>query len=151
MLSSRSRYALRAMLYLAKQKPDQLVLVADVAKKAKIPKKFLELILLDLKKRGLLHSQRGKNGGYTLARAANQITFAEIIRITDGPLAPIACASVTAYRKCDDCDDEKTCAIRKVMRGVRDSMSAILDTVTLADGLSGKGVLPALKKGKVLL
>ena len=151
MLSSRSRYALRAMLYLAKQKPDELVLVADVAKKAKIPKKFLELILLDLKKRGLLHSQRGKNGGYTLARAANQITFAEIIRITDGPLAPIACASVTAYRKCDDCDDEKTCAIRKVMRGVRDSMSAILDTVTLADGLSGKGVLPALKKGKVLL
>lgn len=151
MLSSRSRYALRAMLYLAKQKPNELVLVADVAKKAKIPKKFLELILLDLKKRGLLHSQRGKNGGYMLARPANQITFAEIIRITDGPLAPIACASVTAYRKCDDCDDEKTCAIRKVMRGVRDSMSAILDTVTLADGLSGKAVLPVLKKGKVLL
>ena len=151
MLSSRSRYALRAMLYLAKQKPDQLVLVADVAKKAKIPKKFLELILLDLKKRGLLHSQRGKNGGYTLARPADQITFAEIIRITDGPLAPIACASVTAYRKCDDCEDEKTCAIRKVMRGVRDSMSAILDTVTLDDSLSGKAVLPVLKKGKVLL
>ena len=151
MLSSRSRYALRAMLYLAKQKPDELVLVADVAKKAKIPKKFLELILLDLKKRGLLHSQRGKNGGYTLARPADQITFAEIIRITDGPLAPIACASVTAYRKCDDCEDEKTCAIRKVMRGVRDSMSAILDTVTLADSLSGKALLPALKKGKVLL
>ncbi len=139
------------MLYLARQKPNELVLVADVAKKAKIPKKFLELILLDLKKRGLLHSQRGKNGGYTLARAANQITFAEIIRITDGPLAPIACASVTAYRKCDDCEDEKTCAIRKVMRGVRDSMSAILDTVTLADSLSGKALLPALKKGKVLL
>ena len=151
MLSSRSRYALRAMLYLAKQKPDELVLVADVAKKAKIPKKFLELILLDMKKRGLLHSQRGKNGGYTLARPADQITFAEIIRITDGPLAPIACASVTAYRKCDDCEDEKTCAIRKVMRGVRDSMSAILDTVTLADSLSGKALLPALKKGKVLL
>ncbi len=151
MLSSRSRYALRAMLYLAKQKPDALVLVADVAKKAKIPKKFLELILLDLKKRGLLHSQRGKNGGYTLARPAGQITFGEIIRITDGPLAPIACASVTAYRRCDDCEDEKTCAIRKIMRGVRDAMSAILDTVTLADGLSGKALLPALKKGKVLL
>ena len=139
------------MLYLAKQKPDALVLVADVAAKAKIPKKFLELILLDLKKRGLLHSQRGKNGGYTLARPADKITFAEIIRITDGPLAPIACASVTAYRKCDDCEDEKTCAIRKIMRGVRDSMSAILDTVTLADGLSGKAVLSGVKKGKVLL
>ncbi len=138
------------MLHLAKQKPDQLVLVADIANKAKIPKKFLELILLDMKKRGLLHSQRGKNGGYTLARPSDKITFAEIIRITDGPLAPIACASVTAYRKCEDCEDEKTCAIRKIMRGVRDSMSAILDTVTLADGLSGKAVLPGVKKGKIL-
>jgi Rrf2 family protein len=123
------------MMMLAAQSPDQLVLVADIAKSRKVPKKFLELILLDLKKRGLLHSQRGRNGGYCLARPANKITLGEIIRITDGPLAPIACASVTAYRKCDDCEDEKTCAIRRVMRGVRDSMSAILDKVTLADSL----------------
>src|SRR5262245_52016826 len=123
MLSSRSKYALRAMMMLASQSPDQLTLVADIAKSRKIPKKFLELILLDLKKRGLLHSQRGRSGGYQLARPANKITLGEIIRITDGPLAPIACASVTAYRKCDDCEDEKTCGIRRIMRGVRDSIS----------------------------
>jgi len=135
MLSQRSKYALRAMTMLAARKPDELVLVAEIAKQRKVPKKFLELILLDLKKRGLLHAQRGKNGGYCLARPANKITFGEIIRITDGPLAPLACASLTAYRKCEDCEDEKTCGIRKVMRGVRDSMSAILDKVTLADAI----------------
>lgn len=141
MLSQRSKYALRAMLMLAARKPDELVLSADIAKQRKVPQKFLELILLDLKKRGLLHSQRGKNGGYCLARPASKITFGEIIRITDGPLAPLACASLTAYRKCEDCEDEKTCAIRRIMRGVRDSMSAILDKVTLADALK-KGKLP---------
>jgi Rrf2 family protein len=133
MLSQRSKYALRAMTMLAARKPDELVLVSDIAKHRKVPKKFLELILLDLKKRGLLHSQRGKGGGYCLAKPANKITFGEIIRITDGPLAPLACASLTAYRKCEDCEDEKSCSIRRVMRGVRDSMSAILDKVTLAD------------------
>ena len=123
------------MTMLAARKPDELVLVAEIAKQRKVPKKFLELILLDLKKRGLLHAQRGKNGGYCLARPANKITFGEIIRITDGPLAPLACASLTAYRKCEDCEDEKTCGIRKVMCGVRDSMSAILDKVSLADAI----------------
>jgi Rrf2 family protein len=123
------------MLMLAGEKPEDLVLVSDVAKSTKVPKKFLELILLDLKKRGLLHSRRGRNGGYALARPANKITFGEIIRITDGPLAPLACASLTAYRKCSDCEDERACAIRKIMRSVRDSMSGILDKSTLADAL----------------
>ena len=93
MLSQRSKYALRAMTMLAASKPGDLVLVADIARQRKVPRKFLELILLDLKKRGLLHAKRGKNGGYCLARPANKITFGEIVRITDGPLAPLACAS----------------------------------------------------------
>ena len=135
MLSQRSKYALRAMTMLAAQKPGELILVADIAKKRKVPKKFLELILLDLKRRGLLHSRRGKNGGYCLAKPAQKITFGEIIRITDGPLAPLACASLTAYRRCDDCEDEKACAIRRIMRSVRDASSAILDKATLADAL----------------
>src|SRR5262245_7062056 len=109
MLTQRSKYALRAMLMLATQKPDQLTLVADIAKKRKVPKKFLELILLDLKKHGLLFAQRGKNGGYRLARPASKITFGEIVRITDGPLAPLACASLSGYERCLDCEDEKTC------------------------------------------
>ncbi|TAK98612.1 MAG: Rrf2 family transcriptional regulator [Rhodospirillaceae bacterium] len=135
MLTQRSKYALRAVLMLAAQKPGELVLVADIAKKRKVPKKFLELILLDLKKRGLLFSRRGKNGGYRLARPASKITFGEIVRITDGPLAPLACASLTGYQRCNDCEDEKTCAIRRVMRGVRDATAAILDHTTLADAI----------------
>ena len=138
MLTQRSKYALRAMTMLAASKPGDMVLVADIAKQRKIPRKFLELILLDLKKRGLLHAKRGKNGGYSLARPANKITFGEIIRITDGPLAPLPCASLTAYRKCDDCEDEKTCGIRRIMRSVRDSSSAILDKATLADAFRAK-------------
>lgn len=133
MLSQRSKYALRAMTMLAATKPGELILVADIARQRKVPRKFLELILLDLKKRGLLHSKRGKNGGYCLSRPASKITFGEIIRITDGPLAPLACASLTAYRKCDDCEDEKSCSIRRIMRNVRDSAAAILDKVSLAD------------------
>ncbi len=136
MLSQRSKYALRAMTMLAAQTPGQLVLAADIAKQRKVPRKFLELILLDLKKHGLLHAKRGKNGGYCLARPAKKITFGEIVRITDGPLAPLACASLTAYRKCEDCEDEKSCAIRKIMRCVRDASSAILDKSTLADAVS---------------
>jgi Rrf2 family protein len=135
MLTQRSKYALNAMLMLAAQKPGELVLVADIAKKRKVPKKFLELILLDLKKRGLLFSQRGKNGGYRLARPASKITFGEIVRITDGPLALLPCASLTGYQKCGDCEDEKTCAIRKTIRKVRDASAAILDHTSLADAL----------------
>src|SRR4051812_11778734 len=135
MLSQKSKYALRAMLMLAQQRPGEMVLAADIAKKRKVPRKFLELILLDLKKRGLLHAKRGKNGGYCLARPSNKITFGEIVRITDGPLAPLACASLTAYRKCDDCEDERSCSIRRVMRSVRDASAAILDKQTLADAL----------------
>ncbi len=135
MLSQRSKYALRAMTMLAARAPGELVLAGDIARQRKVPRKFLELILLDLRKHGLLHAKRGKNGGYCLARPAKKITFGEIVRITDGPLAPLACASLTAYRKCDDCEDEKSCIIRKIMRSVRDASSAILDRSTLADAV----------------
>jgi len=121
------------MSILAARPSDDLVLVSDIAEQRKVPKKFLELILLNLKNQGLLRSRRGKNGGYGRARPANEITFGAIIRTTDGPLAPLACASLSGYCKCDDCEGEQACAIRKVMRGVRDSMSAIFDKVTLAD------------------
>src|SRR5262249_20683132 len=99
MLTQRSKYALRAMLMLAAQPPDKLLLMSEIAATRKVPRKFLEQILLDLKLNGLLESQRGKNGGYRLARPANRITFGEVIRITDGPLALIACASLTGYRQ----------------------------------------------------
>jgi Rrf2 family protein len=132
MLSQKAKYALKAMIMLAEQEDDALLQTPDIAEAQKIPRKFLELILLDLKNRGLVHSQRGKRGGYVLAKPAAEITFGQIVRLMDGPLAPIPCASLTAYRRCADCRDEKTCAIRKVMREVRDAVAGVLDHVTLA-------------------
>ncbi len=152
MLTQRSKYALRAMLMLAAQPPEELLMVSEIADARKVPRKFLEQILLDLKMKGLLQSRRGKSGGYRLAKPADRITFGEIIRITDGPLALIACASLTGYERCEDCEDEKVCAIRKTMRSVRDATAGILDTVTLAEAVgdeqnhrSGRG------KGRTIL
>jgi Rrf2 family protein len=136
MLSQKARYGLRALFVLAERSPGEPVLIADIAEEANAPRKFLEQILLELKKRGLVHSHRGKFGGYTLGRPADQIAFAEIIRVIDGPLALSPCASQTAYRRCDDCVDEKTCAIRHVLLAVRDASSEILETHTLADAIA---------------
>lgn len=133
MLSQKARYALRALLRLARQDDDALVLIADLADEEKIPRKFLEAILVELRKHGLLDSKRGKAGGYRLAREPSAITLGEVIRILDGPLAPLPCASRTAFRPCDDCTDVETCSVRWVMRDVRDAIAAVLDHRTLAD------------------
>jgi Rrf2 family protein len=136
MLSQKARYALRALFVLGSQGDDEPVMIADIAEQANVPRKFLEQILLDLKKRGLVHSHRGKFGGYALGRPPEKISFAEVIRIIDGPLALSPCASRTAYRRCDDCTDEVTCAIRKVLLDVRDATAAILEHRTLAQALA---------------
>ena len=135
MLSQKARYALRAMLFLAEQPQDQPVFIGEIADFQNVPKKFLELILLDLKRRGLVHSVRGRHGGYILARPPEQISFAEIIRTIDGPLALAPCASRTAYRKCEDCQDEVKCAIRKALIDVRDATASVLERITLASSL----------------
>ncbi len=132
MLSQKARYALRAMLHLAEKPREEPTLISEVAERQNVPKKFLELILLDLKKRGLVHSVRGRHGGYVLARPPEQISFAEIIRTIDGPLALAPCASRTAYRRCEDCTDETTCAIRKALIDVRDATADVLERTTLA-------------------
>jgi Rrf2 family protein len=136
MLSQKAKYAMRALLYLAQAEPEQPVLIGDIAEQQQVPRKFLELILLELKRNGLVRSYRGKNGGYTLARLPQEIFFGHVIRLIDGPLAQLPCASKTAYRRCDDCQDEATCAIRKVLRQVRDASSHILDHTSLADVMS---------------
>ncbi len=133
MLSQKAKYALKAMFLLAAKPDGQLTLIAEIAEHAQAPKKFLELILLDLKRHGLLYSQRGRHGGYALARPAARITVGEIMRIMDGPLAPLPCASFTRYRRCDDCRDEATCKVRQIMRHVRDEIAAVVDATTLAD------------------
>jgi Rrf2 family protein len=119
------------------ERAGEMVLVAQIADRQRVPKKFLELILLELKKHGLLYSQRGRHGGDTLGRPSTEITFGQVVRIIDGPLAPLPCASLTGYRRCADCQDEASCAIPVVMRRVRDAMAAILDATTIADAVAG--------------
>lgn len=136
MLSQKARYAIRAMLMLAERTDGEPLLIGDIAQRQSVPKKFLELILLDLKKRGLVHSRRGKHGGYVLGKPPRDITFAEVIRVIDGPLAQVPCASRTAYRRCDDCEDEQTCAIRRSLIEVRDATAQILEKTTLARALT---------------
>ena len=136
MLSQKGRYALKALLVLAENGENQPMMIADIAEKADVPRKFLEQILLDLKRRGILRSLRGRQGGYMLGRAPKEISFADIIRETDGPLALSPCVSVTAYQRCNDCTDEATCAIRKVLLAARDATAAVLESRTLASALT---------------
>jgi len=138
MLSQRSRYALRALTDLAARGGEVPVPAGDIATRQRIPRKFLDLILLDLKGAGLIASQRGRTGGYRLARPPAQISFGEVIRLLDGPLALVPCVSRTAYRRCDDCIDEATCALRRVLGDVRDEAARILDAFTLADALGAE-------------
>lgn len=132
-LSKRGKYALRALYCLGREYGKGPVLIATVAATEQIPRKFLELILLQMRDRGIVASKKGKGGGYALAKPPDQITLGSVIRIIDGPLAPLPCASESAYRKCDECVDEKRCGTNLVMRQVRDAMSAILDHTTIAD------------------
>ena len=139
MLSSKAKYGLKAMVYLARHEGLGPVLIADIAEAERIPKKFLDAILLEMKNDGLLSSKKGKGGGYTLAKPAVRIMVGDIVRLLDGPLAPVPCVSRTAYRRCEDCADETACAIRAVMQDVRDAIAAILDNTTLADMINRRG------------
>src|SRR6202012_2039650 len=132
MLSQKSHYALRALLVLAGRGDGQPVQIAEIADAANIPKKFLEQILLELKKPGIVRSHRGRSGGYSLGRPAKDISFADVLRVTDGPLALTPCVSVMAYRKCDDCFEESVCAIRKTLLAARDATAEILESRNLA-------------------
>ena len=136
MLSQKARYALRALYILAAKPAGEPVMIADIAAEAHVPRRFLEQILLDLKRRGVVHSHRGKHGGYALGRPPDKISFAEVIRAIDGPLALSPCVSVTAYRRCDDCIDEATCVTRKVLLAVRDATAGILENRSLAEALT---------------
>ena len=133
MISKKTKYALNALVYLGRRYQKGPVLISQIAESERIPKKFLEFILLNLKNNGILQSKKGKGGGYFLRRPPAEIIIGKIMRIFDGPLAPVSCASQTAYHKCEECRDEATCGIRAVMKDVRDAMANILDKTTLED------------------
>lgn len=135
-LSRKGEYALRAMIVLALDYGEGPLRIQDVADRERIPKKFLEQILLDLKKAGLVHSKRGAGGGYFLVRRPGQITLAEVVRTIDGPLAPLSCVSRHAHVQCPE---QKSCGLYSVMREVRDAVAHVMEGVTLADVCSRTG------------
>ena len=133
MLSRKSKYGLKALLVLAREAGKGPVLISEIARRDAIPKKYLEAILLDLKRHGVVQSQKGKGGGYFLSRKPAEVTFGEVIRVLDGPLAAVPCVSQMAYARCVECVDEATCGVRLAMKEVRDATAEILDHTTLAD------------------
>ncbi|AWN51158.1 Rrf2 family transcriptional regulator [Methylobacterium sp. 17Sr1-1] len=131
MLTNKGKYGLKAMVHLAGLPPGARIGVAEIAEAHRIPKKFLDAILGDLRNAGFVHSKKGPGGGYALARPADEIRIGHVVRALDGPLAPLPCASRTAYRPCEDCADEAACSVRLAMLAVRNSIAGILDTLTL--------------------
>jgi Rrf2 family protein len=138
MLSQKARYGLRALVELARADGAQ-VTSGELAARADAPRKFLEAILLELARNKVIISRRGKFGGYTLARPAAEISFAEIIRIIDGPLALAPCVSRLSFRKCDDCPDLATCSLREALLRARDATSDVLEAYSLARAAECEG------------
>jgi len=130
-LTKKGKYALKAMLHLAAYRPGENVHVKEIASDQNIPKKFLDAILCELRNAGFVNSRMGKGGGYSLAHPAETISVGDIIRAVDGPLAPLPCASKTCYRRCDDCFDEDTCAVRRMMQSAQRALSGVLDSCSL--------------------
>ncbi len=131
MLSKKAKYAIKALIALADQRAEP-VRISDLARAEQIPRKFLESILLGLKNQGVLQSRKGKGGGYLLARDPSTIYLGQIVRMFDGPLAPVPCASQTAYVRCADCPDEAACGVHLAMKEVRDATAHVLDGTSLA-------------------
>ncbi|WP_459211091.1 RrF2 family transcriptional regulator [Aquimarina rhabdastrellae] len=131
MLSKKTKYGLKALTYIAKKNCDHPVLISEIAKNENISQKFLESILLSLKKTGFLGSKKGKGGGYYLIKKPEEITMASIIRVLEGPIAMVPCVSLNFYEKCNDCPDEDACTVHKLMIEVRDSTLKVLENRTL--------------------
>lgn len=134
MIAQKTRYALRSMLFLAEDSGGRPVQLARIAETQRVPPKYLELIMLDLKKAGLVKSVRGPKGGYRLARDAEEISFGQIVRSMEGPIALVPCASVNFYAPCGDCQDEANCAIRRAFTVLRDQSTTALNSISLAQG-----------------
>ncbi len=135
MISQKAKYALRALVSLARAGRGDTMMIGEISRQQSIPKKFLEQILLELKRAGYVASRRGRSGGYELLKSPEQIMFGEVLRLIDGPIAPLPCLSKIAYRKCEDCRDEESCEIRHVFERVTLATRAVLDQTTLADSL----------------
>lgn len=134
MISKKAKYALKALKHLgSKFEEKKPTLISEIAESENIPKKFLEAILLELRNNGLLQSQKGRGGGYLLRMHPSQITFAKVLRIIDGPIAPLLCVSLNFYGQCEDCKMEDECKLRPILGHVRDANLAVYEKTTVAD------------------
>ena len=139
MISKKAKYAIHALVKLAREREKGPILISEISKEGNIPKKFLEAILLDLKRAGILNSKKGKGGGYYLIKKPEDVTMAEVLRLFDGALALLPCVTYKYYERCEECVDEQTCGIRRVMQQVRDETVRILKDSTLATVLASEG------------
>jgi Rrf2 family protein len=135
-LTKKGKYALKAMVHLAQAAPGRPVPGLEISQAQNIPKKFLDAILCELRHSAFVCSKMGKGGGYSLSRPACDITAGELVRAIDGPLAPVYCASKTHYRRCTDCSDENSCAVRRIMQQAQQALSDVLDNCSLEDMLA---------------
>ncbi|MFD2725266.1 RrF2 family transcriptional regulator [Hyunsoonleella rubra] len=133
MLSKKTKYGLKALTFIARSGDDVPVQVSAIAKSEQIPQKFLESILLTLRKAGVLGSKKGKHGGYYLRNKPSEIKMTDVMRVLEGPIAMVPCVSLNYYEKCDDCPDEHKCSVHRLMIEVRDSTLKVLRNTTLAD------------------
>ncbi|MBI4549694.1 MAG: Rrf2 family transcriptional regulator [Candidatus Omnitrophica bacterium] len=137
MIHKKAKYGLKVLSVLGEEYPaKEPRLIAELAASARVPKKFLELILLDLKNHGILQSKKGKGGGYFLAKPPGAIKLGAVLRILGGPLAPLPCLSQTAYEKCEECPDEANCNLRLIMKEVYEAQTSFLDSHSLEDMLN---------------
>ena len=133
MLTNRAKYAIKALLHLSARRGQGPVGAGAIAEAEHIPLKFLELIVLQLRNHGLIRSKVGKGGGHELVKEPEEITLLMVVRIIDGPVAPLPCLSHTAYQRCSDCDSEKTCGTRRLFKHVHDAAIESMSSITLAD------------------
>ncbi|WP_028981351.1 RrF2 family transcriptional regulator [Sporocytophaga myxococcoides] len=143
MLSKKTRYAIKALTKLAKEFQKGPILISDISKTERIPQKFLEAILLELKNAGILNSKKGKGGGYYLIKKPEEVDLANIIRLFDGAIALLPCVSIKYYERCDECVDETLCGFRDIIREVRDNTLKILKESTLQDIIQREDSLKA--------
>jgi Rrf2 family protein len=145
MLSKKCKYAIHALVHMARN-PEEKFLIKDISDKCRIPKKFLEAILLDLKRAGILGSKQGKGGGYFLRRSTADVNMAEVVRLFDGAIAAVPCATFKFYESCAECEDEETCSVRDAFLQVRNATVEMLKADTLEGMVKKEARLKARKK-----
>jgi Rrf2 family protein len=142
MISQKARYAFKALIALSRSRPEECRQARDIAKGEKIPQSFLEQILLELRRAGLVASRRGREGGHFLLEDPANITFGEVLRLIDGPVAPLPCLSRTAYRRCHDCQDENSCVMRRAFGRAYDATLKVLEQTSIAAACADEYSLP---------